>query len=404
MSRRDRTKAPRRNPNRRYTYRSMHREREVGLYWYAGLWRVLRPILVGVTSVIVVIGVLGMAWSKVYDEYIAPTEPGSTEEITFRVQSGQSLSRVASNLEAAGLIRSKTVFKYYCDFSGLGQKLQVGSYVFTRSMTIDDIAQQLTRGDGTPIVRNITMIPGWTIEDFAAKLVSDGVLESSDEFLSLCRSGTAYADYYYIADVLNGGTAKQRSYVLEGYLAADTYEVYTDATADDIIRKLLSQTDSLFPTDATDRAAELGYSLDEILTLASMIEKEAGEEDFARVSAVFHNRLKKKMKLESDVTIHYITGVRKMNLTSSDVSVSSPYNTYQNAGLPPGPICSPSKAAITAALYPDETYLADGYLYFCACEPDSGKLYFSKTLKEHERAVAVYAPLWEAYDRERGIE
>ena len=119
---------------------------------------------------------------------------------------------------------------------------------------------------------------------------------------------------------------------------------------------------------------------------------------------MFHNRLKKGMKLESDVTIHYITGVKKMNLSSTDVAVDSPYNTYKNKGLPPGPICSPSAAAIRAALYPDETYLAEGYLYFCAKDPSSGELYFSRTLKEHEQAVAIYAPLWEAWDKERGIE
>ena len=174
----------------------------------------LRPVLVGLTAVIITLGILMAVWNKLYNEYAAPTEPGSEEQISFTVSSGQSLSRVASNLESAGLIRSKTVFKYYCDFAGLGQKLQVGTYVFTRSMTIDQIAQQLTRGDGTPIVRNITLIPGWTIEDFAGKLVSDGVLSDSTEFLSLCRSGQAYSDYYYVSDVLNGSSAKNRVYVL----------------------------------------------------------------------------------------------------------------------------------------------------------------------------------------------
>ena len=389
---------------RNYTYRSMRDERRYGLYWYSGLWKVLRPVLVGLASAVLVIGILATLWGKVYDEYLAPTEPGNEEQVVFTVTSGQSLSRVARNLEEAGLIRSHTVFKYYCDLAGLGQKLQTGTYAFTRSMAFQDIAEALTHGDGTPIVRNITMIPGWTLEDFAAKLVSDGVLESSDEFLSLCRTGEAFKDYYYIADVLALKDHSQRRYVLEGYLAANTYEVYTSATAEDIIRKLLSQTEKVFPADSQDRAAELGYTMDEIVIMASMIEKEAKEDDFAKVSAVFHNRLKKKMKLQSDVTIHYITGVRKMDLSDSDLAVKSPYNTYTNSGLPVGPICTPSAAAIQAALYPDETYVAEGYLYFCAKEPESGELCFSRTQKEHERAVAVYAPLWKAYDEERGIE
>ena len=189
-------------PSHRYTYRSMHREREYGLYWYSGLWHVLRPVLVALTTLVVVVGILSAVWSKVYDEYLAPTEPGSEEVVDFEVSSGQSLTRIASNLEQAGLIRSKTVFKYYCDFAGFGQKLQVGSYQLNRSMTIQEIADQLTKGDGVSLVRNITFIPGWTLEDFAEKLVSDGVLESSDEFLSLCKSGTEFSNYYYISDVL----------------------------------------------------------------------------------------------------------------------------------------------------------------------------------------------------------
>ena len=144
-------------------------------------------------------------------------------------------------------------------------------------------------------------------------------------------------------------------------------------------------------------------TMDQVLTLASLIEKEAKESDFARVSAVFHNRLKEGMKLESDVTIHYITGVRKMALADSDLAVSSPYNTYQVSGLPLRPICNPSPAAIRAALYPDDSMIQEKYLYFCAKEPESGELYFSKTLDQHKRAVESYAPYWQKYDEDRGI-
>ena len=109
------------------------------------------------------------------------------------------------------------------------------------------------------------------------------------------------------------------------------------------------------------------------------------------------------MKLQSDVTIHYISGVAKMALEGDDLSIKSPYNTYVNDGLPIGPICNPSAAAIQAALYPDETYVAENYLYFCAKNPESGNLYFSRTLAEHEQAVAIYAPLWKQFDQSRGI-
>lgn len=389
---------------RNYTYRSMRDERQYGPYWYSGLWNILRPILVGTASLVVVIGLLLTVWNKVYDAYLAPADVNDPTEMAFSVESGQSLTRVANNLESAGLIRNRTVFKYYCDFAGMGQKIQSGNYRLNKTMTMQEIADQLTRGDGNPLVRNITLIPGWTIEEFADKLVQDGVLQNKDEFLQLCRTGEAFQDYYYIADVLATKNVSQRKYVLEGYLSPNTYEVYTDASAEDILRKLLSQTERAFPADAQEQAAEMGYTMDQIITLASLIEKEAKNADFAKVSAVFHNRLKQGMKLQSDVTIHYITGVRKMSLADSDLAVSSPYNTYQNAGLPLGPVCNPSAEAISAALYPDETYVAENYLYFCAKDPESGELYFSRTLQEHEQAVSIYAPLWKEYDQSRGIQ
>ena len=386
------------------TYQSVRDERQYGPYWYNVLWRIIRPVLVFAASLLVVIGVVRTAWNAVYDTYLAPPDGENQQEVAFNVESGQSLTRVANNLEAAGLIRNRTVFKYYCDFAGMGQKIQAGSYVLTPSMTMSEIAEQLTMGDGNPIVRNITLIPGWTIEEFAASLVEKGVLADSAEFLELCRRGTAFADYYYIADVMASRNVAQRKYVLEGYLAPDTYEVYVTATAEDIIRKLLSQTDHVYPAAFQTRAEELGMTMDEVITLASLIQKEAKDADFAKTSAVFHNRLKKGMKLQSDVTIHYVTGLRKMSLDNNDLALSSPYNTYQVSGLPLGPICNPSEAAIQAALYPDETFIAENYLYFCAKDPESGELHFSRTLKEHEQAVSIYAPLWREYDAERGIQ
>ena len=393
-----------RKTKRNYTYRTMRDEREYGLYWYSGLWNILRPILIACATLVVVIGLIYTGWTKIYDGFLSPMEPGSTEEVGFTVENGQSLTKVSNNLEAAGLIHNRSVFKYYCDFAGMGQKIQAGSYKLTRSMTMSEIADQLTTGDGNPIVRNITLIPGWTVEDFAEKLASDGVVADKNAFLELCKTGDAFTDYYYIADVKATANASKRRYILEGYLAPNTYEVYMTATDEEILRKLLSQTEAVFPADYQTRATELGMTMDEVITLASLIEKEAKAADFTKVSAVFHNRLKQNIKLGSDVTIHYITGVRKMNLTNSDLQIDSPYNTYKYAGLPVGPICNPSAEAITAALYPDETYVAENYLYFCSKDPESGELYFSKTQAEHDQAVAIYAPLWQAYDESRGIE
>ncbi len=381
-----------------YTYRSIRDEREYGPYWYSGLWRVLRPLMVALAVALAVGGICLTAWNWVYRDFLGPVKAGDTEEIPFEISSGQSLTRVANNLESAGLIHSKSVFKYYCDFAGMGQKIQKGTYTLNRGMTMTEIAEQLTSGDGNPIVRNITLIPGQTVEDFAASMKEKGVLEDTAVFLEKCRTGKDFQDYYYVADVLGGGTAAKRKYVLEGYLAADTYEVYVTASEDDIIRKLLSQTEAVFPVELQERAETMGMTMDQVLTLASMIEKEAKTADFARVSAVFHNRLKAGMKLESDVTVHYVTGTKTIVMKNSELQTDSPYNTYLYAGLPVGPVCSPSAAAVRAALYPDETYVAENYLFFCAKDPDSGELYFSRTLAEHEQALAIYSPLWAQYD------
>ena len=413
-----------------YTYRSMRDERRYGLFWYSGLWQILRPLLVAAAVAILVIGIGATVWNKLYGEFAAPVDGSDSTEYSFEITSGQSLSSVAKNLEGREycpqcgekleenaekcgscgaetqwkpqLIRSKNVFKYYCDFAGLGQKIQVGTYMLRKNMSMEEIAEQLSTGDGNPMVRNITLIPGETVEDFAAKLVEIGALENSDKFLQLCREGTAFRGYENIDKVLNTVTASQRKYILEGYLAPNTYEVYVGADEETIIRKLLSQTETVFDEFRT-QAARQGMSMDQVLTLASIIEKEAKESDFARVSAVFYNRQARGMPLQSDVTIHYITGVRRMALTGEDIANKSPYNTYQVVGLPVGPICNPSPAAIRAALYPDEAAMAEGLLFFCAKYPQSGELIFAKTNAEHEENVRAYKKYWEEYDRSRGI-
>jgi UPF0755 protein len=248
-------------------------------------------------------------------------------------------------------------------------------------------------------VRSITIIPGWTIDTIADYLLKEGAITDKTAFLEKARSGQEFSDYYYIADVLAKGNADRRKYVLEGYLAPDTYEIFTDAGVDEIIKKLLSQTEAVYKESFHARAKELGMTMDEVITLASIIEKEARTADFARVSAIFHSRLRQNILLGSDVTVKYISGTTRMVLNRDDLSVQSPYNTYQVKGLPIGPICNPSGAAIQAALYPDEQFMAEGYLYFSSKDPNTGELHFSKTLAEHEYAVSVYAPLWEAYDR-----
>ncbi len=385
-----------------YDHESLREERRYGFYWYSGLWHLLRPVLVALTALVLLFGLGSMAYSTIDDKYLSPVDANDQTEIPFTVTGGQSLTRVANNLEDAGIIKNRSVFKYYCDFVGLGQKIQAGDYQLNKSMNIFQIAERLTTGDGKPLTMNITVIPGWTMEDIAAYLVEQGVFKDSKDFLTLCRTGDGLSDFYFIKDELASGRVNGRKYLLEGYLAPNTYEIYTNASAADVLGKLLSQTDVVLSYEWQQRAADLGMTMDEVLTMASLIEKEAKTADFAKVSAVFHNRLKDGMKLQSDVTIHYITGERRMALKDSDLAVDSPYNTYLYAGLPVGPVCNPSADAVKAALYPDESFVAEKYLYFCSKDPNTGELAFSKTLEEHEAAVAIYAPLWKQFDEERG--
>ncbi|NLW20143.1 MAG: endolytic transglycosylase MltG [Clostridiales bacterium] len=382
-----------------YTHDSLVEEREYGLYWYSWLWNLVRPVLVFVSALLLLIGLVSYGWGRISAVFIDPVDKADTQPVAFTVAAGDSLTRVSNNLESQNLIRNRSVFKYFADFMGFGQKIQAGEYTLSRSMTINQIADQLTSGDGRPIVRNITVIPGWNVETIADYLVKEGAIPDRAAFLDKARTGADFADYYYIADVLAARGAAQRKYVLEGYLSPDTYEVYTDASVDDIIKKLLSQTEAVFKEPLHARAEELGMSMDQVITLASLIEKEGKTADFAKVSAVFHGRLRQNMALGSDVTIKYVSGTTRMALTREDLGLDSPYNTYTHKGLPPGPICSPSPAAIQAALHPDEQFLQEGFLYFCSKDPNTGELHFSKTLAEHEYAVSVYAPLWEAYDK-----
>ena len=385
------------------TEREWHEERRYGFYWYDWIWRVLRPLLVFAASFVIVCGLIYTGYQKLDEMFLAPMDAQDESVVAFEVASGSSLSTVSRNLEEAGLIHNHTVFKYMADFMGMGQKIQSGDYELSRAMSATQILDQLVSGDGKPLTTTITVIPGWTIEDVAAYLVEKKVLSSADEFLALCKTGESYAGYYFIEDVLSQEDAGERKYALEGYLSPNTYEIYTSSSADTIIKRLLSQTEAAYLLSYDERAGELGLTMDEVFTLASMIEKEATKADFAKVSAVFHNRLKAGMTLDSDVTVKYASGSQKMYLNSDDLSVDSAYNTYRNKGLPVGPVCNPSMDAVVAALYPDEQYVAQKYLYFCSTDPDSGELHFSRTLEEHQAAAAMYQPLWEEYDRKRGL-
>ena len=404
----------------RYDQRTVREEREYGVYWYAWLWRVLRPVTVFFCAVLIVIGLVTMGWNSVYEAFLMPVDPENTQTVRFTIESGDSISEIGENLEEAQLLRNHTVFRYLVQFLGVTDKISYGTFDLSPSMDVNAIIDELSSGSQNA-ERTITIIPGWTVEDIADYLYAEGAIQSREEFLNLCRDAAPFAEMSYpIKLAQDMGTLSGRKYQLEGYLAPDTYRVFRNASAQQIVNTLVEQTntviDEVYYADTIQyevdpetgeyrevvRYRNDDLTLDEIIILASMIEKEAAStEDYGRVSAVFTNRMNAGMRLESDPTATYLLGIDKLALSNEETSAVNNYNTYVIDGLPIGPICNPSAAAMEAALYPDVEYVDEGYLYFCAKEPTSGELAFAKTLEEHEANVAQYRPLWEEYDRQR---
>jgi len=405
----------------KYSIQALHEDREYGMYWYAWLWKIVRPLLIFLCAVLMVTGVVKVGYDRIYNAFFAPVERDNAEVVNFQIDSGETVTQIGERLQQANLLRDSRVFKYMVQFRGLTNALSYGTYKLSPGMNADEIITELTSGSQTN-ERVITIVPGWTAEDIANYLVSVGALEDTGEFLRLCNDVDRFVgSSYALRDAQNNGTLAGRKYALEGYLAPDTYRIFVSATAENIIRTLLNQhnkvVDGVFYADHTEyyTDAEGAYhevekydsrlTMDQTVTLASMIEKEAAtREDYARVSAVFHNRLARGMQLESDPTVTYLSGEHKLALSDEEIAQQNPYNTYYVPALPAGPICNPSAAALEAAMLPDMQYIKDGYLYFCATEPNSGKLAFSISKAEHEANVALYRPLWEEYDRQQALK
>ncbi len=363
------------------------------------VWRILRPIAATLLSLgLVALAMIG-ALRYVLSHFVYPVDEDDNTPIEVVIPNGASASRIASLLYHArgqdepGLIVSTASFKVYVDFTGRANSLKAGTYVLSRNMTIPEIVNILCAGNEARRVTRFTIPEGFTADQIAQALFEAGILEDQEEFLALCKDGTLLS-VAYLDPLLN---PSDRRYALEGYLFPDTYEIYEDAAAADILKKMLNRFAVVFSEEDADRARALNLTTDQVLTLASMIEKEAAaEEDFARVSAVFHNRLRQGMPLESCATLSYTLGVKKYTFTEDELSTVSPYNTYRNKGLPVGPICNPGRTAIQAALYPSEEYLREGYLYFCNMNPkQTNSLVFSRTYQEHRSNVVKYSPFWE---------
>lgn len=362
------------------------------------VWRIFRPIVIAVISLGLVAGSVGLGFHYVNKHFLQPVEVGNHEPVLIEVPRGASKSTITKLLKENHLIRSEQVFKLMIDLKGMASKLKSGSYVLTPNMSMDEIMDKLAQGDGKGNTTTFLHTEGSTIEELSDKLQRQSIVGDVKDLRELCKSGEGYMNYPFLSS-LSEEQLSGRKYALEGYLFPATYEIYIGASPDTILVKMLDKFETIMTPERQDRAEELGMSVDEVVTLASIIEKEGKPDDFAKISAVFHNRLNKDQRLESCATVQYALDMKRLNLTDEDISSDSLYNTYKHAGLPIGPICSPSEKAIDAALHPDETFMAEGYMYFVTKDPESGELEFSKTYEEHLAAQNKYRDKWIEYDK-----
>lgn len=365
----------------------------------SGVWGFFRPIIIVLIALVVVGGFVYYIFTQVRERYFEPVEPGNLMGIEVTIPKGSSLSDISEILYENNLIRNKQVFKFYTDFTDNASKLKAGTYTLAKGMDFDDIIYALRQSTDAAPTAKVTLPEGLTLSAFATILSDNGVIDSPEGYLEVSVTG----QNVQLPQALQSENldTSGRTYLLEGYLFPDTYEFYTSSDPADVIARQLARFEEIFTDEFDARAAELGMTADDVVTLASIIEKEAKTEQFGQVSAVFHNRLKAGMPLQSDATISYGLGItNRINLTGEELQTENPYNTHIQTGLPAGPICNPGLAAIQAALYPDENYVKEGYLFFTLTNPEEGTLAFSKTNEEHQALVDQWQSAWEAWDRE----
>ncbi|MEN6594568.1 MAG: endolytic transglycosylase MltG [Clostridiaceae bacterium] len=366
------------------------------------LWLAVRPAVVLGISLVVVFFIARATVNYVLSNYIDPADKNDVTPIEVTIPASSSASSIARILYGAcgydkeGLISSTAAFKVYVDFVGKANSLKAGTYVLSKNMSIKQIVEILCEGNAPKATITFTVPEGYTIVGIGKVLLDKGLISSEADLLEAAKTGNAFTNFAFINDVASTSNVASRAYVLEGYLFPDTYEVYADASVETILIKMLNRFNEVFTDEYLTRAEQLGMTMDQVLTLASLIEREAqAPNDFAKVSAVFHNRLSQDMPLQSCASLSYVLGVTKYVFNESERATDSLYNTYKYNGLPVGPVCNPGKAAIEAALYPNEEYLSGGYLYFCNQNPaETSELVFAKTYEEHEKNVEKYQQYW----------
>lgn len=309
------------------------------------------------------------------DEISRPCSEDSTP-LTFIVERGETAATIASRLEQLGLIKDSELFRLYLRAHGLDARLEAGEYKLRADMTMEEIAEALQLGRPGEVI--ITIPEGWRMEQ-VAEMLSEETGISGEQFLAIARE----FDYDFLPE---GAT-------LEGFLFPDTYRLRVDASALELVELMLSTFEERFTPEMREEARRRGMTVYEVVTLASIVEREAViPEERPIIASVYLNRLKAGMRLEADPTVQYALGYqeetgqwwkRPMKLEEY-ASIDSPYNTYIYYGLPPGPICSPGLDSLRAVVYPAETE----YLFFCS--KGDGSHAFARTFEEHIRNQEKY--------------
>lgn len=354
-----------------------------------------------ITAIIIALLATGFFAYRYVDSSIKPLESSSTEYITVDIPEGSGNKYIGQILEKAGVIKSATVFNYYTKFKNYSN-FQSGYYNLQASMDLDEICKLLKEG-GTPqpekpSLGKILVTEGYTIKQISEAVTKNSAKKnastpySSEDFLKVVQDeafiSKMAAKYPKLLSSLP--SADQVTYRLEGYLFPATYSYYKETSMEDIVEEMISTMDS-YMSQYYDTIAASGKSVNDVLTLASLVEKEGSTDDDRRnIASVFYNRMNNNMPLQSNIAILYAMGKlgEETSLAadaSIDTSIDSPYNVYTNTGLMPGPVDSPSLAAIEATVNPAST----DYYYFVA-DVKTGKVYYSENFDDHQANVEKY--------------
>lgn len=345
--------------------------------------RVVHKIVWGVALALIIVGVIfGVAAYNYVKSSIEPLSPNSEDSVAVTIPNGSSNKMIGEILEQEDIINSGTVFNYYMKFNNQAG-FQAGEYVFSPSMSLDEIASSLKEGESAINQARIAIPEGYDIEEIAAD-VGEQTEFSEDEFLDLMKDEDFFDELHdsYPELLDDAAEAEDVRYRLEGYLFPATYDYQPDMSLEELVEQMVATTDSTLEGHY-DEIKNSDLNVQETMTVASLVEKEGvTEEDRKDIAQVFFNRTEADMPLQSDISILYALGEHKETVTYEDLEVDSPYNLYQNVGYGPGPFDNPSEDSIDAVLNPTD----NDYYYFVA-DVSTGEVYYAETYEEHNELI-----------------